>query len=40
MDTATRIKKLREKKGLTQKALAAKMGVTASWVGMYESGKR
>ena len=40
MDTATRIKKLREKKGITQKALAAKMGVTASWVGMYESGKR
>lgn len=29
-----------KKKGLTQKALAAKMGVTASWVGMYESGKR
>ena len=40
MNISKQIKKLREEKGLTQKELAAKMGVTASWVGMYESGKR
>lgn len=40
MDFGEQIKFLRTKKKITQKELADKMGVTASWVGMYESGRR
>ena len=40
MNFGERIKYLRTKKGLTQKELADKMGVSSSWIGMYESGRR
>ena len=37
---ALRLKELREKKGLSQKAFSAKLGVSQSTVGMWESQKR
>ena len=37
---ALRLKELRESKGLSQKALANKLGVSQSTVGMWESQKR
>ena len=40
MDIAQSIKKCREEQGLTQKALANKMGVTPVLISQYENGKR
>lgn len=40
MDIAQSIKKCREEQGLTQKALADKMGVTPVLISQYENGKR
>ena len=40
MDIAQSIKKSREEQGLTQKALADKMGVTPVLISQYENGKR
>ena len=37
---ALRLKELREKRGLSQKAFATKLGVSQSTVGMWESKKR
>lgn len=37
---ALRLKELREKNNLSQKAFALKMGISQSTVGMWESGKR
>ena len=34
------IRDLRDKKGLSQRALAAKVGVTGAYVALLESGKR
>ena len=37
---ALRLKELREKRGLSQKAFSTKLGVSQSTVGMWESQKR
>jgi len=39
-DFASMLKYLREREGLSQRELAAKVGLSASTIGMYESGKR
>lgn len=36
----TRIKELRKQRGMTQAELGAKLGISASTVGMYEQGRR
>lgn len=40
MNTAERIAKLREKRGLTQPQLAKELSVATSTIGMWETGKR
>jgi len=39
-DFASMLKYLREREGLSQRELADKIGMSASRIGMYESGKR
>lgn len=39
-DFASMLKYLREREGLSQRELAVKLGMSASAIGMYESGKR
>ena len=39
-DFASMLKYLREREGLSQRELASKVGLSASTIGMYESGKR
>ena len=39
-DFASMLKYLREREGLSQRELAAKIGMSAGAIGMYESGKR
>lgn len=39
-DFASMLKYFREREGLSQRELASKLGLSASTIGMYESGKR
>lgn len=39
-DFASMLKYLREREGLSQRELATRVGLSASTIGMYESGKR
>ena len=39
-DFASMLKYFREREGLSQRELASKLGLSASSIGMYESGKR